>query len=157
MIPHPRVAVRTNIGPVETHSEEETIESGARFARRLSPGEVVALIGELGTGKTRFIKGICRGLGVEEHVASPTFTIVNEYKGSLFPIYHFDFYRMKTLRELREIGFDEYLDGDGVCLIEWADRVADALPPERYEVRFELGRDEHSRRIFIRAPGGMDE
>src|SRR5512140_2451507 len=126
---------------LQTHSEEETISSGARFARRLSAGQIVALIGELGSGKTRFIKGVCLGLGVKEHVASPTFTIVNEYLGDTLPVYHFDFYRMKSPRELREIGFDEYLDGSGVCLIEWADRVIEMLPPRRYEVRFALGDD----------------
>ncbi len=147
-----RVASKRNIEQVETHSEEETIASGASFARRLSGGDVVALVGELGTGKTRFIKGICSGLGVVEHVASPTFTIVNEYAGTSFPVYHFDFYRMKSLRELREIGFEEYLEGDGVCLIEWADRVADALPARRFEIHLGLGRDEHSREIAIHAP-----
>lgn len=132
-----------------TQSEEETIALGVDFAKRLSPGSIVALFGELGTGKTRFIKGICRGLGVHEHVASPTFTIVNEYNGTGIKVYHFDFYRMKSVLELQEIGFDEYLEDDGVCLIEWADRVQDFLPQHRYDVHMTLGNEENVREIVI--------
>ncbi len=142
---------------LQTHSEEETITAGMRFAGRLSAGDIVALIGELGSGKTRFIKGICRGLGVKDHVASPTFTIVNEYRGSHLPVYHFDFYRMKSPLELREIGFDEYLAGNGVCLIEWADRVFDMLPEKRYEIHFALGANEQSREISIRMGGALNQ
>ncbi|MBI1806697.1 MAG: tRNA (adenosine(37)-N6)-threonylcarbamoyltransferase complex ATPase subunit type 1 TsaE [Ignavibacteria bacterium] len=132
-----------------THSEEATIALGEEFARELARGSIVALYGDIGTGKTRLIKGICRGLGVEEHVASPTFTIVTEYKGSFVDIYHFDFYRMKSPTEVREIGVEEYLGGDGVCLIEWADRIKDILPLHRFEVHLSLGEDERSRVITI--------
>ncbi len=140
---------------IETHSDEETIQAGEKFSRELRPGTVVACYGELGSGKTRFIKGICRGFGVEEHVASPTFTIVNEYAAKGFRIFHFDFYRMKSTGELREIGFEEYLDSDGITLIEWADRVKEFLPANRYDVFLSLGGDEQTRRIEIEELSGV--
>ena len=140
---------------IEARSDEETINAGVSFSSRLKPGAVVACFGELGAGKTRFIKGICKGLGVHEHVASPTFTIVNEYNVGRLKIYHFDFYRMKSIDELREIGFDEYLEGGGIALIEWADRVEGILPPHRFDVHLQLGEDEHTRRIEIEEINGV--
>lgn len=133
----------------DTHSEEETIGLGERFAARLKPGDVVALIGDLGSGKTRFAKGIAHGLGVREHVTSPTFTILHEYTDGRLPVYHFDCYRMKSVRELDEFGFDEYVYGDGVCMLEWADMIEERLPARRYEVRCTLGDLESERRITI--------
>jgi tRNA threonylcarbamoyladenosine biosynthesis protein TsaE len=133
----------------KTHSEDETISLGIDFAKKLAGGSVVALFGDLGTGKTRFIKGICQGLGVCEHVASPTFTLLNEYRGKKLNIFHFDFYRIRTIAELDEIGFDEYLFGDGVCLIEWADRVENILPPNRFDIQLNLGEDENTREITV--------
>jgi tRNA threonylcarbamoyladenosine biosynthesis protein TsaE len=132
-----------------TKSELETIKAGERFSMQLSHRDVVALFGELGAGKTCFIKGICKGLGVHEHVASPSFTIVNEYQGVGIKIFHFDFYRIKTISELQEIGFDEYMYDDGVCLIEWADRVKDLLPPKRFDINMKLGSSENLREITI--------
>jgi tRNA threonylcarbamoyladenosine biosynthesis protein TsaE len=140
---------------VDTRSEEETIALGEAFAAGLRAGDVVALYGTLGTGKTRFIKGVCRGLGAGEHVTSPTFTIVNEYRGGAVPIYHFDLYRLKDVRELREIGFDEYLDGDGVCLLEWAERVREFLPARRFDVTLAFGPDERTRSVTIADPVGV--
>lgn len=133
----------------ETHTEEDTIAFGAVLAQRLTAGSVVALYGELGTGKTRVIKGICHGLGVAEHVASPTFTIINEYPARGLTVYHFDFYRIASLAEVRELGFTEYLERDGVCLIEWADRVRDLLPPRRLDLHLALGGDVNSRVITV--------
>ena len=133
----------------KTHSEDETIILGVEFAKRLTIKSVVALFGDLGTGKTRFIKGVCKGLGVREHVASPTFTLLNEYSGREMNVFHFDFYRIKTISELDEIGFDEYLYGDGVCLIEWADRVKALLPSNRIDVFLKLGEDENTREISV--------
>jgi len=133
----------------KTHSEDETITLGVEFAKRLAIKSVVALFGDLGTGKTRFIKGVCKGLGVQEHVASPTFTLLNEYTGRETNVFHFDFYRIKTISELDEIGFDEYLYGDGVCLIEWADRVKALLPSNRFNVFLKLGEDENTREITV--------
>jgi tRNA threonylcarbamoyladenosine biosynthesis protein TsaE len=132
-----------------THSEEQTIDAGASFARRLRPGDIVACYGELGSGKTRFIKGACRGLGVSGHVTSPTFTIVNEYAGGAVTVFHFDFYRMASTLELREIGFDDYLNRGGICLIEWAERVAEFLPRPRYDVHLVAGEAENDRSIRI--------
>jgi|WetSurMetagenome_2_1015567.scaffolds.fasta_scaffold272170_2 tRNA threonylcarbamoyladenosine biosynthesis protein TsaE len=132
-----------------THSEDATVQAGKEFSRRLVSGAIVAFYGELGTGKTRFIKGVCQGLSVQEHVTSPTFTIVNEYRGADFPVYHFDFYRINALSEMQEIGFDEYLGGDGVCLIEWADRIAGLLPPERFDIHLQLGKNDYDREIII--------
>lgn len=133
-----------------SNSERETVAFGEEFARtKLKAGDVVALIGELGSGKTRFIKGICSGLGVTEHVSSPSFTIVNEYASDRCKIFHFDFYRITSISELKEIGFDDYIYNDGICVIEWADRVMDLLPPNRYDVLFTLGESETVREIVI--------
>jgi len=137
---------------IETKNEQETIDAGERFAAQLKPGDVVALIGDLGSGKTRFAKGVSRGLGVKEHVTSPTFTILHEYTDGRLPVYHFDFYRMRSVRELDEFGFDEYVDGDGVCLLEWADMIELRLPEHRYEVRCTLGETETLRTITILSP-----
>jgi tRNA threonylcarbamoyladenosine biosynthesis protein TsaE len=132
-----------------SHSEDETMNFGVEFAKSLRQGDNVALYGQLGSGKTRFIQGICRGLGVLEHVASPTFTIVNEYSAGDLKVFHFDFYRMRSTREIHEVGFEEYTAGDGICLIEWAEKAQELLPPQRYDVRLELGSTEHTREIVI--------
>lgn len=132
-----------------TESELDTIKVGEEFSMRLSPRGVVALIGELGAGKTCFIKGICKGLGVKERVASPSFTIINEYQGKNFKVFHFDFYRMIKPSELSEIGFDEYIYDDGVCLIEWADRVLDFLPTKKFIINLKLGLSKNVREITI--------
>ena len=117
----------------QTLDELETVELGREFAELLSPGCVVAVFGELGSGKTRFIKGVCAGLEVKQSITSPTFTLINEYRGRL-PVYHFDFYRISSLEEAMALGIEEYFYGDGVCLIEWAERISKVLPPDRFEV-----------------------
>jgi len=132
-----------------TCSVEETIALGEGFSKKLTAGNVVALFGYLGSGKTHFIKGICRGLGVHEHVASPTFTIVNEYDAHGVKICHFDCYRIQSEKELHDIGFDEYIFSSNICLIEWADRIENLLPPVRFDVRLQLGIEEHTREITI--------
>jgi tRNA threonylcarbamoyladenosine biosynthesis protein TsaE len=137
-----------------SHSEAETIETGKIFSGRLLPHDVVALYGDLGSGKTRFIKGICLGLGVAEHVASPTFTILNEYYGGKLKIYHFDFFRLGSLNEIRDIGFDEYVYGDGICVIEWADRVKNLLPEERYDIYLDFADTPDVRKIIIEKLSG---
>lgn len=136
----------------ETHGEGETIRAGRELAAVLGPGDVVACVGGLGSGKTRFIKGVCEEAGVASHVSSPTFTILNEYRGARWPMYHFDLYRVASPEELRDIGFEEYLEAGGVCLIEWADRAERLLPPERYEVSFRLAPDPETRIITITHP-----
>ncbi len=134
---------------IVTHSEQKTIQAGVQFAQQLTSGSVVALFGDLGSGKTRFAKGISHGLGVKENVTSPTFTIVNEHLDGRLPLYHFDFYRLKTISELNEIGFDEYIFGDGVCVLEWADMIQTKLPAKRFDVHLSLGANEHERIIQI--------
>ena len=134
---------------IVTHNEEETIKSGEEFSRQLTPGSVVALIGDLGTGKTRFVKGISLGLGVKETVTSPTFTIVNEHLDGRIPLYHFDFYRLKTIAELDEIGYEEYIFGNGICVLEWADMIQTKLPVKRFDVYCSLGSHETERIITI--------
>jgi tRNA threonylcarbamoyladenosine biosynthesis protein TsaE len=135
----------------ETSTEAETVRAGEEFAQRLGAGDVVACYGDLGAGKTRFIQGVCRGLGVTDHVTSPTFTILNEYVSGSLPVYHFDFYRITSPAELRDIGAREYFErGEGVCLVEWAEKVADILPPARYDVTLTPGRSAAERMIDIR-------
>ena len=113
----------------------ETKAVGERLAEKIQTGDVLALVGDLGAGKTQFVKGLAKGLGSTAVVTSPTFTLVHEYQGSRLSIYHFDFYRIESLAALRAIGFDEIVFGDGVSVIEWADRFADAIPPRaRYQV-----------------------
>jgi tRNA threonylcarbamoyladenosine biosynthesis protein TsaE len=125
-----------------TNGPEETIDFGIKFAQQLGPGDVLTFTGNLGSGKTTCIRGICRGLGVTEHVTSPTFTLINEYKGK-FPIYHFDFYRLQSDIELHDLGVDEYFERDGICLIEWPEIVTSLLPENHIEfylsAQFEKG------------------
>ena len=113
-----------------THSPAETEALGARLAEALDAGRVVAFTGDLGAGKTAFVSGMARALGVEDRVTSPTFTIVNEYEGGRLPLFHFDMYRLDGAEDLFDIGWDDYLDRGGVCAVEWSERVAEALPPE---------------------------
>ncbi len=134
-----------------SHSEAQTRRLGARLAPFLHPGDVLALQGELGSGKTRWVQGVCQGLAVTNPVNSPTFTLVNEYQGQ-YPVYHIDLYRLDTGADLLTIGLEDYLYGDGVSLIEWADRAADFLPADHLSVEFyHLG--ETKRRIFLQAHG----
>ena len=121
--------------PVETASADETMALGERLAALFQAGDVVALYGDLGAGKTHLVKGIARGLGVPAAaVSSPTFTIVQEYDGEL-PIYHIDAYRIQHPDEFFELGYEEYLYGDGLCLIEWPARVEDLLPDATIRLR----------------------
>lgn len=122
---------------VELRSEAETEAFGHRLASKLIPGDVIALIGPLGAGKTRLVKAICAALDVPaELVNSPTFTLIQEYAGR-FPIRHCDVYRLKTAAEFPDLGLDDLFAEDGLAIIEWADRVADDLPAERLEIRLE--------------------
>lgn len=142
---------------VKFHESYESLrpEDTFAFARKLSesaqPGQVYALIGDLGVGKTVFTKGFAAGLGIEEPVSSPTFTILQIYEEGRIPLYHFDVYRIEEPEEMEEVGFDEYVDGDGVCLIEWANRIEEILPPETIFVRIckDLGRGLDYRRITV--------
>ena len=111
-----------------THGENETEQAGAKLAEKLRAGDVVALFGDLGAGKTAFVRGLCRGLGIEYQVSSPTFTIVNEYPGKV-PLFHFDMYRLNSADELFEIGWEDYLERGGICAVEWSENVKEAFLP----------------------------
>ena len=117
-----------------TNSEAETEAAGAQFAATLPDGAVVALYGDLGAGKTAFVRGMARGLGIEARVSSPTFTIVNEYL-SRRELYHFDMYRLDSSEELFDIGWEDYLSRGGVCAVEWSERVSDAFEGDEIPVR----------------------
>ena len=130
-----------------TNSEDETLREGVRIGRKLRPGAVVALCGELGAGKTAFTRGLAMGLGIKASVTSPTFTIVNEYPGDI-PLFHFDMYRLESESELFDIGWDDYQDRGGVCVVEWSEKVPGAFSSDRIVVSLEnLGGD--SRRLDI--------
>ena len=122
---------------IETNSSQETKELGKKMAERAKPGDVFTLVGDLGVGKTVFTQGIAEGLGIDEPVNSPTFTIVQEYESGRMPFYHFDVYRIGDPEEMDEIGFDDYIYGDGLCLIEWADLIEEILPEKRVAIRIE--------------------
>jgi len=121
----------------ETKNYEGTIEFGKKFGALLTKGSIVGFFGDLGSGKTTMIKGVTQGLGVKELVKSPSFVVVTEYQGRL-PVYHIDLYRITKLNELPEIGFEQYLYGNGVCLIEWAERAEKFLPESRIKVQIEI-------------------
>jgi len=133
-----------------TKSPEETIALGYKLGKTLKQGNVLALIGELGTGKTVFTKGIAKALGVKdyEYVNSPSFIIVKEYPSKTKPLYHFDLYRLKSSRDMDTVGYEEYFYSNGISVIEWADRARDALPDKYITVKFKhLG--ENKRQITV--------
>lgn len=122
-----------------TNSVDETAKLGIEFVKTLKPGSVIGLIGELGGGKTSFVKGMAMGIGVKQKrlVRSPSFTIINEYEGKI-PLYHFDLYRLKSASELIDMGVDDYIYGNGICIIEWADRFNDLWPKNITYVKFQI-------------------
>jgi tRNA threonylcarbamoyladenosine biosynthesis protein TsaE len=139
-----------------TRSPEETERVGEQLGRRLQAGAVVALVGELGAGKTCFVRGLARGLGAPAAVSSPTFVLVNEYTGGRLPLFHLDAYRTTSLTELLDLGFDEYVSGPGVTAIEWADRVRPLLPPGTILVEL-TGLGDEPRTIRIGMDGGVSD
>ncbi len=130
-----------------TNSEAETEAVGAEFAAKLPDGSVVAFYGDLGAGKTAFVRGMAKGMGIDAHVCSPTFTIVNEYIGRR-ELFHFDMYRLGSSDELFDIGWEDYLDRNGVCAVEWSENVEDAFDGSEIIVRIEKSSDS-GRRISI--------
>lgn len=133
-----------------SESPEATAEFAYNFAKTLKSGDVVCLDGDLGVGKTAFVQGLAKGLGIDDYISSPTFTIVNEYNAPL-PLYHFDVYRIGDSEEMYDIGFDEYIFGDGVCVIEWSANISDILPEKRYEITInkDYSKNENYREIVI--------
>lgn len=116
-----------------TNTVEETIELGKIIGRSLKPGDIVCIDGDLGSGKTHLTKGIALGLGIYEHITSPTFNIVNEYEGKI-KLYHFDVYRVNDPDEIAAIGFDEYIFSDAVSVIEWSDYIKELIPDEHIQI-----------------------
>lgn len=129
-----------------TNSPDETKRLAEKLAGKLEQGDILALEGELGSGKTQFVQGLARGLGVPEnrYVRSPSFILLNEYRGRL-PLYHFDFYRLHHFSDLDTIGMEEYFDGDGITVVEWADKFPAALPSRTMHIKFEIVDEEHRR------------
>ena len=133
---------------VETHSAQETEQLAQELAGQLKPGEVLALDGDLGAGKTAFTRGLARGLGYPGRVQSPTFTIVNEYEGGRLPLFHFDLYRLGSSDELFDIGWEDYLSRGGVCAVEWSEKGGTYIEPTR-RVTITRGETDSARRIVI--------
>ena len=122
---------------LESKSPEDTFQIGMRLGKLAEAGEVYTLTGDLGVGKTVFTQGFAKGLGIDESVNSPTFTILQIYEGGRLPLYHFDVYRIGSVEEMEETGYEEYIRGDGVSLIEWADLIEEILPRKRTRVLIE--------------------
>ena len=140
----------------DAQSEDDTRRLGQALAEVLSPGTVVALSGTLGSGKTRLVQAVARSLGVpQESVLSPTFVLLHEYQGTR-PIYHFDVYRVRDVDEFEQLGPEEYFDSEGICFIEWAERVEACLPADRIEIHIEIT-SETDRRFTIRGHGSAAE
>lgn len=121
----------------ETKSCEETFALGEMLGRKVSPGQIYALIGDLGTGKTLFTQGVARGLGIKGPVNSPTFTVLQVYDDGRIPFYHFDVYRIENAEEMEEIGYEDCFYGQGICLIEWADLIEELLPESYVRITIE--------------------
>ena len=122
---------------LETRSPKETFDVGMRLGQKACPGQVYTLTGDLGVGKTVFTQGFAKGLGIDEPVNSPTFTIVQVYESGRLPFYHFDVYRIGDVEEMDEVGFEDYVMGEGVSLIEWANLIEEILPENRTEILIE--------------------
>ena len=122
---------------IETTSPEETFAVGRQLGLSAKPGELYTLDGDLGVGKTVFTKGMAEGLGITEHVNSPTFTIVQVYESGRLPFYHFDVYRIGDIEEMDEIGYEDYFFGDGVCIVEWAEFISELLPLNAKKITIE--------------------
>ena len=131
-------------------SERETEALGEALVERLSPGAVVAFTGDLGAGKTAFVRGMARGLDIPQRVTSPTFTIVNEYEGGRLPLFHFDLYRLGSSDELFDLGWEDFLRRGGICAVEWSENVADALEPDTVFIDIRRGDGPEDRVITIK-------
>ena len=144
---------------IESFSAEETYALGEKIGQEAKPGQVYTLIGDLGVGKTVFTQGVAAGLGITEPVSSPTFTIVQIYEEGRMPFYHFDVYRIGDPEEMEEVGFEDCIYGEGLCLIEWANLIEEILPPAYTQVRIEkdLSRGFDYRKITLTRIGDAQE
>ena len=138
-------------GVFEVNSANETLKLGVEFANNAKPGTVIALIGDLGVGKTVFTKGIAKGLGITENVTSPTFTILESYYGGKMPLHHFDVYRIGDVEEMEEVGFDDCVYSEGITIIEWAGIIEEIIPKGTYVVNIakDLSKGNDYRKITI--------
>lgn len=129
-------------------SQEQTYELGKKIASLVKAGDILCLKGELGAGKTALSKGIGAGLGIEDYITSPSYTIINEYNGRL-PLYHFDVYRINDMDEMYELGYEDYFNGRGICVIEWADSIKPLIPKEAIWIELQYNNNENEREIII--------
>ena len=130
-------------------NEQETAAFGRMLGEHAKAGDVIALIGDLGTGKTTLTKYIAEGLGITEYITSPTFNIIKEYRSGRIPLFHFDVYRISDVDEMFEIGYEEYFYGDGVCVVEWADIIEEIIPEDATVIRIERGEGEEERVYYV--------
>jgi len=137
----------SNEGVYYSRNARETVGFGKKFGKTLKPNDVVCLTGDLGAGKTTLIQGIAEGCGVKDYVTSPTFIIINEYQGRL-PFFHFDLYRLNDVREIEDLGVEEYFTRGGVCVIEWAEKLDGLRPKEAREIKIEIV-SENERKICV--------
>ena len=144
---------------IDSFCAKDTYELGEKIGQMAKPGMVISLTGDLGVGKTVFTQGLAKGLGIEEPVNSPTFTIVQVYQEGRLPLYHFDVYRIGDIEEMDEIGYEDYFYGEGVCLIEWADLIREILPEQMCRVTIEkdLEKGFDYRKITLEGFKGIEE
>lgn len=144
---------------IDSFCAKDTYELGEKIGQMAKPGMVISLTGDLGVGKTVFTQGLAKGLGIEEQVNSPTFTIVQVYEEGRLPLYHFDVYRIGDIEEMDEIGYEDYFYGEGVCLIEWADLIREILPEQMCRVTIEkdLEKGFDYRKITLEGFKGIEE
>ena len=144
---------------IDSFCAKDTYELGEKIGQMAKPGRVISLTGDLGVGKTVFTQGLAKGLGIEEPVNSPTFTIVQVYEEGRLPLYHFDVYRIGDIEEMDEIGYEDYFYGEGVCLIEWADLIREILPEQMCRVTIEkdLEKGFDYRKITLEGFKGIEE
>lgn len=137
---------------IESFSAEDTLKLGESLGKNAAPGDVYTLVGDLGVGKTVLTQGIALGLGIEEPISSPTFTIVQVYEEGRMPFYHFDVYRIGDIEEMDEIGYEDYFYGEGLTMVEWANLIEEILPPNRKEITIEKDLDKgfDYRKIIIK-------
>jgi tRNA threonylcarbamoyladenosine biosynthesis protein TsaE len=155
-----KIEINNETFEIRSCNVEETFQLGKRFASLLIPGDIVALYGELGSGKTVFVQGACAGLDVQEYVTSPSFTLIHEYSGKI-PVYHLDFYRLNSVSEIEDLDLDRYYRCDGVAFIEWAERSESLLPRMRFSIQLsrEIQHDSQNinfRHIYLKPPKGRD-
>ena len=136
------MATHTSVSPAATE------KLGLEFGRGLPAGSVIALVGPLGSGKTQFVKGLVAAIGAGSEATSPTFTLIHEYTGGRAPVYHFDFFRLEDRQSAERLGLEEYFFGDGICVVEWADKFRELIPPRSHWISFDA-KSESERVISI--------